>query len=144
MVVKTKGTIVEIRNLTKDVKHFTIECDEPLNFKAGQFVNLSFKEGEELLRKPYSIASVDTHSDKIELCIKLVEGGKLTPVLFEKEVGFEVEIMGALGLFTLENLEKDKVVFIATGTGIAPFRPMLDEVLELQKEVTHQKRHKDK
>lgn len=128
-IKKLTGNIHMINKLTPTVNEYIIDFEEEFEFKAGQFVNLSFKEGEQTLRKPYSICSKTTKSNQVTLCIKKVEGGKLTPLLFNKKEGDEVEIMGPLGLFTLDKLTKQKVVFIGTGTGIAPLKTMIYEIL---------------
>ena len=100
-----------------------------------------FEHEGELVRKPYSIASHPLNPKKIELCIKLVPEGKLTPLLFEKKVGFSLQVMGPLGLFNLDKIRSIKesdsliadpipnLVFIGTGTGIAPLRSMIKDIL---------------
>lgn len=138
MVEKVKGTISEIKELTSDVRHFVVDLEKEFNFKAGQFVNLSFIHEEISHRKPYSIASHPLEDNKLELCIKLVPEGKSTPSLWKKKEGDEVEIMGPLGLFNLDDhSDKEKLVFIGTGTGIAPLRSMIKHLLkeQAQKEI---------
>jgi NAD(P)H-flavin reductase len=144
--IKTKAVISEIRNLTPDVKHFELTLEEEMEFKAGQFINLSFEHEGEIVRKPYSISSHPLNPKRIELCIKLVPEGKLTPKLWQKEEGFEVDIMGALGLFNLDNIravkesdsltadQKPNLIFIGTGTGIAPLRSMIKDILANEEE----------
>lgn len=139
--IRTKAIISEIKNLTPDVKHFELTLEDDMEFKAGQFINLSFEHEGELVRKPYSIASHPLNPKKIELCIKLVPEGKLTPLLFEKKVGFSLQVMGPLGLFNLDKIRSIKesdsliadpipnLVFIGTGTGIAPLRSMIKDIL---------------
>lgn len=129
MIEKYRAKIIEIKKLSSDVYHFVLDLNGFIDFKAGQFVNLSFTDNGKIFKKPYSIASAPKMRDKIELCIKKVENGNLTPLLFQKEVNFEVEIMGPLGLFTLDKSKKEKIVFIATGTGIAPFRSMIYDLV---------------
>lgn len=137
MVLKFKSKLLEIKELSKTVKHFVFEADKNFNFKAGQFVNLSFEHEGETLRKPYSIASNPSLLDenKFELCIKLVEEGKLTPKLWNKKEGDNFEMMGPLGIFSLEKVKEDtqNLIFIGTGTGIAPLRAMILQELEEQK-----------
>ena len=125
MLQKTKGSIKEIKQITSTVRSFILELKDEMNFKAGQFINISFKDEDEILRKPYSIASSPKNNKELELVINLVKEGEMTPALFKKEVGFEVDIMGPLGLFTMEEATSEKIVFIATGTGIGPMRSML-------------------
>ena len=139
--IKTKAIISQIKELTPDVKHFELTLEDEMEFKAGQFINLAFEEEGTLVRKPYSIASHPHDPKKIELCIKLVPNGKLTPYLWKKEEGFEVEIMGPLGLFNLDKVKaieetdeltsdlKPQLLFIGTGTGITPLRSMIKELI---------------
>ncbi len=144
--IKTKALISQIKELTPDVKHFELTLENEINFKAGQFINLSFEHEGELVRKPYSIASHPLDPKKIELCIKLVPQGKLTPKLWEKKEGEEVEIMGPLGLFNLDKVRiieetdqltsdiKPQIIFIGTGTGIAPLRSMIKDIIAKEEE----------
>ncbi len=126
---KTLATISKIVDYPGEVKHFELELNEPMNFKAGQFLNLSFVRGDTTYRRPYSIAS-SPNDETVELCIKLVPEGHLTPVLWDFKEGDQVEVMGGLGLFTLDNVTKNKLLFIGTGTGIAPLRSMIFNLLE--------------
>jgi len=96
------------------------------------------KESNESIKRAYSIASPPNKEGFIELCVKLVENGKLTPKLWEKKVGDIVELHGPFGMHTAEKIEKNKILFIATGTGIAPHRSMILDQLEkeTQKQIT--------
>lgn len=136
MVQKFQAHLDEVRDLSPTVKHFTFSYSEPFEFKAGQFVNLSFEHDGETLRRPYSIASSPNFGDKklLELCIKLVDGGQVTPRLWEKQAGETFELMGPLGVFGLEKAEdaEKELVFIGTGTGVAPLRSMIYDELESQ------------
>lgn len=132
------GTIKEIQNISKDCRHFKIELDKELEFKAGQFANVTIQDEGESYTRPYSIASSPKNKKEIEFCIKLVEGGKVTPHIFHKKEGDKMSIKGPFGLLTTEKLEKDKVVLIATGTGIAPLRSIAKDLIEKEstKEIT--------
>ncbi len=135
MVKDYDAKIIEIKELTSSVKLFTLDLNETFEFKAGQFVSLSQKIENETIRRGYSIASPPNNSSKIKLCIKLVKEGKMTPNLFKKKVGVSVSIKGPLGIFTLDRKTKDKLVFIGTGTGIAPLRSMILDELKKEKEL---------
>ena len=136
MVSDFNAKIKEIKDLTKTVREFTLDLGDKFDFKAGQFVNLSFDYNNENLRRAYSIASnPEENSNEIKLCIKLVENGHLTPRLFEKKEGDSVDIKGPLGIFTLDKATKEKLVFIGTGTGIAPLRSMILDEISKQKNI---------
>lgn len=132
------GTIVEILDMTPTVKLFRIELDKEIDFKAGQFVNLIFEFDGKRVMKPYSVASGPGDKKIIELCIKLVPEGRVTPFLFEQEIGFQMRVKGPLGMFTLEHSQREKIVLIGTGTGVSPLRSMVREMIDnnIEKEIT--------
>jgi len=123
------ATLLEARDIAPEVRHFVFEIPEveQLHFKPGQFV--SFTEtlhGKEITR-PYSIVSLPG-GNRFELCLNLVHGGMFTPHLFNMKPGDSVETSAPLGFFVIRDPAKE-AVFIATGTGIAPFRSMAPDYL---------------
>ncbi len=97
-------------------------------FVPGQFVSLkSSHDGAEITRA-YSIASAPG-GPNFALCANLVPDGKFTPFLFAMQPGDEVSVPAILGTFTLRPNPPDSI-FVATGTGIAPFRSILLAQLE--------------
>ena len=135
MVKDYNAKIIEIKELTSSVRLFTLDLNEEFEFNAGQFVSLSQEINGETIRRGYSIASPPDNSSKIELCIKHIKGGKMTTELFKKKVEDSVIIKGPLGIFTLDKGTKEKLVFIGTGTGIAPLRSMILDELKREKEL---------
>ncbi len=98
-------------------------------FVAGQW--LSFKQtkpdGEELTRA-YSIASPPGEDPRFALCLNRVQDGFMSNFLCDMKQGDEITCQGPFGDFILHPPLRD-TVFIATGTGIAPFRSMLHWLL---------------
>jgi CDP-4-dehydro-6-deoxyglucose reductase len=127
------GTVIRIEDETYNTKRYFIKVNEleSFNFKAGQFVTLDLPIHEQKNKRwrSYSIASWPDGSNVFELLIVLLEGGAGTTYLFnEINVGSELIFRGPQGVFTLpENIEKD-LFFICTGTGIAPFRSILNYI----------------
>jgi len=127
------GTVIRIEDATYNTRRFFIKVNEleSFNFKAGQFVTLDLPIHEQKNKRwrSYSIASWPDGSNVFELLIVLLQDGAGTTYLFnEVSVGSELTFRGAQGVFTLpENIEKD-LFFICTGTGIAPFRSMLNHM----------------
>lgn len=97
----------------------------PLKFVPGQWV-LTRMEAEEDLRRAYSIASPPHLEEYFELCVKAVEGGAMSPLLAELDPGDVFGCAGPYGKFVLVDPLRTDVNFVATGTGIAPFRSMID------------------
>ena len=119
-----KAMLVEYHDIAPEVRHFVFEVPEieRLHFKPGQFVSFQHNlHGKQIIR-PYSIASLPD-GNRFELCLNLVHEGLFSPYLFEMKPGDSVEMGAPLGFFTIRNPAKE-AVFIATGTGIAPFRAM--------------------
>lgn len=85
-----------------------------------------------LVRRAYSIASSSIEKEYLEFYISLVRSGALTPRLFALELGDRVWMSPkATGMFTLKDVPEHKhVVFIATGTGLAPYMSMLRTYLD--------------
>jgi len=117
--------LIEASDLCPEVRNFTFEAEgqERFPFLPGQFVSFHETLGGKRITRAYSIAS-PPDGNRFELCLNRVQAGLFSPHLFAMQPGEMVEMTGPLGYFTLRNPDRD-CVFIATGTGIAPFRSML-------------------
>lgn len=124
-----KATLIESREIAPEVRHFVFQAPEvqELHFKPGQFVSFQATLGGKKITRAYSIASLPS-GNQFELCLNLVHGGNFSPHLFEMRPGDSVEMTDPLGFFVIRNPAKD-AVFVATGTGIAPFRSMAPDYL---------------
>ena len=119
-----RATLLAFRDIAPEVRHFIFEASEvdQLHFKPGQFVSLKETLNGKPITRPYSIVS-EPDGNRFELCLNLVHGGVFTPHLFALQPGDTVEMSAPLGFFVVRDPAKD-ALFIATGTGIAPFRSM--------------------
>jgi ferredoxin-NADP reductase len=124
-----KATLIETYDLAPEVRHFVFGVPEveALHFKPGQFVSFNELLGGKKITRPYSIASLPD-GNRFELCLNLVHEGIFSPFLFQMKPGDSVEMSAPLGFFVVRNPTKE-ALFIATGTGIAPFRPMVPDYL---------------
>jgi glycine betaine catabolism B len=126
-----KGQVIKIENETADTKRFWIQVPEleRFDFEPGQFItfDLPIHEKPNKRWRSYSIASWPDGTNVFELVIVLDKNGLGTPYLFnEVVVGSELTFRGAQGVFTLKHPIENDVVMICTGTGIAPFRSMVN------------------
>lgn len=134
------GKVIRIENETKDTKRFWIEVPEisSFDFVPGQFVTLDLPIHEKPNKRwrSYSIASWPDGTNVFELVIVLDKLGAGTNYIFKEiVVGSEFTYRGPQGVFTLkEPIDKD-LVLICTGTGIAPFRSMVNHIKN--KEIPH-------
>ena len=125
------------KELSPDVHHFEFEVPGPeqFSFTPGQFISVGEPADGKQIVRPYSIAS-PRGGNRFALCLNRVPDGPLSTFLFHLKPGDEVEIHEPVGSFTLRHPEH-RAVFIATGTGIAPFRSMLlDHVPKIRPHVT--------
>jgi len=124
-----KATLVESREIAPEVRHFVFEAPgvKQLHFKPGQFVSFNETLGGKKITRAYSIASLP-EGNHFELCLNLVHQGIFSPHLFAMKPGDSVEMTDPLGFFVVRNPAKD-AIFVATGTGIAPFRSMAPDYL---------------
>ncbi len=120
--------LIEYTDIADDVRHFVLEAETPdFSYIPGQFVSLSDTVNGKKVTRAYSIAS-EPHGTIFELCLNRVNEGKLSPRLFDMQMGDTIEMQGPLGYFVLRNPHSHSIM-VATGTGVAPFRSMLKEVL---------------
>ncbi|HSY65291.1 MAG TPA: FAD-dependent oxidoreductase [Terriglobales bacterium] len=119
---------VPLSDLTKHLE-FEMQGVPRFGFVAGQW--LSFKtnkpDGEEIIRA-YSIASPPADNNRLALCLNRVQDGFMSNFLCDMKEGEEISCQGPFGDFILRPPMRD-TIFIATGTGIAPFRSMLHWLL---------------
>jgi CDP-4-dehydro-6-deoxyglucose reductase len=124
-----KARLLESREIAPEIRHFVFEVPErtTLEFEAGQFFSLSGPVDELTITRAYSVAA-PPHGNRFELCLNRVSEGKFSPLLFSLNPGDEVDCKGPYGTFTLRQPVTDSV-FVATGTGVAPFRAILHSQL---------------
>jgi len=108
---------------------FEIKGEPRFGFVAGQWLSLKHNHppGEEITRA-YSIASPPGDSNQFSLCLNRVQDGFMSNFLCDMKEGDEISAQGPFGDFILRPPLRD-TIFIATGTGIAPFRGMLHWLL---------------
>lgn len=118
-------------------------------FEAGQFAILGLpysakriersdpegepKDPDKLIRRAYSIASASKQRDYLEFYVTMVRSGELTPRLFALEPGDKLFLGPKIsGMFTLNEVpEGSDLIFVATGTGLAPYMSMLRGEVEM-------------
>jgi CDP-4-dehydro-6-deoxyglucose reductase len=124
-----RATLLEFHDIAPEVRHFVFETSamEQVHFKPGQFVSLQETVRGKQITRPYSIVSLPG-GNRLELCLNLVHEGVFTPHLFSMKPGDSIEMSAPLGFFTVRDPARE-AVFIATGTGIAPFRAMAPDYL---------------
>jgi ferredoxin-NADP reductase len=90
------------------------------------------------INREYSIYSSE-HDDGLEFLVRIIEGGAVSSALGKLNPGDSVEIGGPYGSFCLspEARRDNDFVFIASGTGIAPFSSFARSFPELNYRLVH-------
>lgn len=102
-------------------------------FKAGQYVSIQVSDRGE--RRSYSVSSSPDVTHAFEILVDVAPQGIGSKFIQALNFGDIINFLGPLGRFFLtpETSEHNKpVVFIATGSGVAPFKSMLHELLQIR------------
>jgi CDP-4-dehydro-6-deoxyglucose reductase len=96
-------------------------------FIAGQYIDVIGPAG---VRRSYSIAGATSDNTLLELHIAAVEGGVMSQYWFnDARPNDLLRLNGPLGTFFMRNTSGFDLIFLATGTGIAPIKSMLESLL---------------
>ena len=103
------------RRLTENTFEIRFERPERFDFLAGQKISVLHQD----LYRDYSLISPRKGSD-LAICVREIKDGALSPILASAATGDRFHITPAFGYFLYQPSERP-AVFVATGTGIAPF-----------------------
>ena len=142
-VQEFKTVVEDIQQLTHDIKYVRLALQEPgqIDFKAGQFVQFysaPYGKVKESVFRAYSMASKPSDNKIVELIIRLVPQGICTTYVHTAlKIGDAAKISGPYGDFYLRG-QANNLIFIAGGSGLAPMRSIILDVLEkgLDKQMT--------
>lgn len=131
-----KARLVEWREIAPLTRNFVFDVPEleKVAFVPGQFLSFTAEINEQPITRAYSVAS-PPKGNRFELCLNRVEDGLFSPHLFDLKPGDTVDTKGPYGAFHFRNPISDSIL-VATGTGVAPFRSMLQA--KLPEDAIHQ------
>jgi ferredoxin-NADP reductase len=126
-----RARLIQASWLSSITRHLEFEMENVsrFGFVAGQWLSLKHTrpDGEEITRA-YSIASPPDGNQRFALCLNRVQDGFMSNFLCDMKIGDPIDCHGPFGDFILRPPMRD-TIFIATGTGVAPFRSMLHWML---------------
>lgn len=131
--------IKSIELITEDVIKVILRLPPTANFKfiSGQYVNLI----KGTINRSYSIANSYSTNTELEFFIKKYENGLMSQYWFhEAKINDLLRVEGPLGSFFLRETKKKNIIFLATGTGVAPIKSILDELENNQFEGVNEKK----
>lgn len=115
---------------------FRLPPSSNFQFNAGQYVNLI----KGTINRSYSIANMSDGKNQLEFLIKKYENGLMSKYWFEEaKLNDLLRVEGPLGSFFLRESECENIIFLATGTGIAPIKAMLESIIETPSNFTKKK-----
>ncbi|TFW31821.1 CDP-6-deoxy-delta-3,4-glucoseen reductase [Massilia horti] len=126
-----------VQTITKaapDVAILTLQlpANEALAYRAGQYIEFLLKDGK---RRAYSIANAPSYTGPLELHIRHMPGGVFTEHVFntmkEREI---LRFEGPLGTFFLREDSDKPIVLLASGTGFAPVKALVEHLMHLKSE----------
>ncbi len=132
--IQYRATVERVDVLSYNVRGFRFKLVEPptLAFHAGQFIILNVPRDGKVVKRAYSVASPPHEPQAVELCIQHLEGGIASTYLWKLKAGDPVSLSGPHGTFLLKEPLNYEPVFLATGTGVAPFRAMIRHLIHIQ------------
>ncbi len=127
------ATLKSTKHLASNIRQLCFVCDDGglINYIPGQFFKLGFDYQGNYLQRSYSIANCDEDpSDNKELLIAIaaVQEGKASQFFFHADPGCTVDVYGPYGMLLLPDTLPTRLILVATGTGVAPFRSMLPQL----------------
>jgi naphthalene 1,2-dioxygenase ferredoxin reductase component len=130
-----KATVVSIEDMTHDIKRLVLKPAKPIEFSAGQYVQLQFTPEHV---RPYSMAGL-TGDANFEFHVRLVPDGRVTGYIANTlKVGDAVKVSGPLGSAYLRRKHEGPMLCVAGGTGLAPILSILRRaVTEGMRNPTH-------
>ncbi len=115
-----------LQPLSKDVIQVTLRLPPGAGFDyhPGQYIDVIGRDG---LRRSYSIANAPAAHGLLELHICRVAGGAMSNYWFEQaRTNDLLRLRGPLGTCFIRDVAGRDLIFLATGTGIAPIKAMLE------------------
>jgi CDP-4-dehydro-6-deoxyglucose reductase len=126
--------ITELERLAPDVLRVKLRLPPTsnLSFIPGQYIDVIGINGT---RRSYSLANASFSDKLIELHVRAVSGGAMSDYWFNHaKTNDLLRLNGPLGTFFLRGCANTDVFFLATGTGIAPVKAILESLMQMREE----------
>lgn len=123
------GEVLRIEALTPTIRGIWIKLDRPLQFQAGQYINLEV-EAFPGQSRAFSLANAPDGGDVVELNVRIVPGGQVTAWLHQQlQVGDRLKLSGPYGRFFVKKSANLPLIFMAGGSGLSSPKSMIEELL---------------
>jgi CDP-4-dehydro-6-deoxyglucose reductase, E3 len=121
--------VQKLERLADDVMvlYLRLPANERLQFLAGQYIEFLLKDGS---RRSFSMGNAPHDDELIQLHVRHVAGGQFTDHVFGKMKERDIlRLEGPLGTFFLREDSAKPIVFVASGTGFAPIKSIIQHAL---------------
>lgn len=125
-VKKLPCRVQKLERLADDVMalYLKLPANERLQFLAGQYIEFLLRDGS---RRSFSMANAPHDDELLQLHVRHVAGGQFTDHVFGKMKERDILRMeGPLGTFFLREDSDKPIVLVASGTGFAPIKAMIE------------------
>jgi CDP-4-dehydro-6-deoxyglucose reductase, E3 len=121
--------VQKLERLADDVIVLSLRlpANERLQFLAGQYIEFLLKDGS---RRSFSMGNAPHDDELIQLHVRHVAGGQFTDHVFGRMKERDIlRLEGPLGTFFLREDSAKPIVFVASGTGFAPIKSIIEHAL---------------
>ena len=123
-VQECSATVVAQELLTQDIQRVRMQLDAPLNYKPGQFAQITLATLPGMTRS-YSFATEPDAHGVVDFFVRRVPGGVFTEHVHSTSlVGQKAHVQGPFGQFWLRESDAP-ILFVVGGSGLAPVMAML-------------------
>jgi len=126
-----EAKVTRLERLAPDVMllELALPAGQKIRYEAGQYLNILLEDGA---RRSYSFTAPSGETDRIELHVRRVPGGRFTTRVFESmKVGDKLRFEGPLGEFILHEPSDRPLIFVAGATGFAPVKSLLEQAFRM-------------
>ena len=130
--------IQAINKLNDTVIEVSLRLPPNSNFgyNSGQYVNIT----KGTIKRSYSVANAYKESGVLTFLIKKYENGLMSNYWFDEAKENDLlRIDGPIGSFFLRETEVENIIFLATGTGVAPIKAILESITESPQKLSNKK-----
>ncbi len=123
--------IAELERLAPDVLRVILRLppNSAFSFIPGQYIDVIGINGT---RRSYSLANASFSAKLLELHVRAVSGGTMSDYWFNHaKLNDLLRLNGPLGTFFLRECKDTDIFFLATGTGIAPVKAILESLIHV-------------
>ena len=122
-----EAEVLGVDNLSETSFGLRVKLAKPIGFLPGQYVNVTVPGAGK--HRSYSFSSAPG-AEEASFLIRNLPGGVMSSYLGEEaKAGDNVTLTGPMGAFYLRPIERAQL-WLAGGTGLAPFLSMLEQVAE--------------